>query len=57
MRLASILIILTSFLLGCQSKQQQEIAKITTFCNPMDLSYRFCFDKPSSREAADPTIV
>lgn len=28
-----------------------------TFCNPLDLSYRFCIDKPSRREAADPTVV
>ena len=29
----------------------------TTICNPMNLSYRFCLDKPSRREAADPTLV
>jgi hypothetical protein len=29
----------------------------TTICNPMDLSYRFCLDTPSRREAADPTMV
>ncbi|HLP16971.1 MAG TPA: family 43 glycosylhydrolase, partial [Bacteroidota bacterium] len=29
----------------------------TTMCNPMNLSYRFCLDKPSRREAADPTMV
>jgi xylan 1,4-beta-xylosidase len=28
-----------------------------TFCNPLDLSYRFCLDAPSRREAADPTLV
>ena len=28
-----------------------------TYCNPMNLSYRFCLDKPSRREAADPTMV
>ncbi len=27
------------------------------FCNPMNLSYRFCLDEPSRREAADPVIV
>ncbi|HEY3372863.1 MAG TPA: family 43 glycosylhydrolase [Prolixibacteraceae bacterium] len=28
-----------------------------TYCNPMNLSYRFCLDQPSRREAADPTMV
>ena len=27
-----------------------------TICNPMNLSYRFCLDAPSRREAADPTM-
>ena len=35
-----------------QSKPDQ-----TTICNPMNLSYRFCPDAPSRREAADPTMV
>lgn len=29
----------------------------TTICNPVNLSYRFCLDAPSRREAADPTLV
>lgn len=29
----------------------------TTICNPVNLSYRFCLDSPSRREAADPTMV
>ena len=29
----------------------------TTFCNPMNISYRFRPDTPSRREAADPMIV
>jgi xylan 1,4-beta-xylosidase len=32
-------------------------SKQTTICNPMNLSYRFCLDEPSRREAADPTMV
>jgi hypothetical protein len=28
-----------------------------TFCNPLDLPYRFQLDAPSRREAADPTLV
>jgi xylan 1,4-beta-xylosidase len=31
--------------------------KQTTICNPLNLSYRFCLDEPSRREAADPTMV
>jgi xylan 1,4-beta-xylosidase len=29
----------------------------TTICNPVNLSYRFCLDAPSRREAADPVMV
>ena len=32
-------------------------AEQTTICNPVNLSYRFCLDAPSRREAADPTMV
>src|SRR5665647_738456 len=32
-------------------------SKQNTICNPLNLSYRFCLDNPSRREAADPTIV
>ena len=28
-----------------------------TICNPVNLSYRFCLDAPSRREAADPSMV
>jgi xylan 1,4-beta-xylosidase len=28
-----------------------------TFCNPLNISYRFALDKPSRRSAADPVIV
>ncbi len=29
----------------------------TTICNPLNLSYRFCLDTPSRREAADPAML
>ena len=29
----------------------------TTICNPLNLSYRFCLDEPSRREAADPVMI
>ena len=28
-----------------------------TYCNPLDLGYRFALDEPSRREAADPSMV
>lgn len=28
-----------------------------TFCNPLDLSYRYQLDDPARREAADPTVI
>ena len=35
----------------------QEKVKQKTIANPLNLSYRFCLDAPSRREAADPTMV
>jgi len=35
------------------SKRNEQI----TICNPINLNYRFCLDKPSRREAADPTMI
>jgi xylan 1,4-beta-xylosidase len=34
-----------------------EPSKSQTMCNPLNISYRFCLDKPSRREAADPSVV
>ncbi|HEY9008876.1 MAG TPA: family 43 glycosylhydrolase [Ohtaekwangia sp.] len=46
-------------LTGCKDKPVVETATgtFTTYCNPVDISYRFCTDLPSRREAADPTMV
>ncbi|MDG3581058.1 family 43 glycosylhydrolase [Galbibacter pacificus] len=30
---------------------------IGTYCNPVDISYRFSLDSPSRREAADPSVI
>jgi hypothetical protein len=57
MRLLGILMILICLLTGCQSEYQSDKLRLNTFCNPVDLSYRFALDNPSRREAADPTIV
>lgn len=35
----------------------EKLSAQTTYCNPMNLSYRFRPDTPSRREAADPMIV
>jgi len=32
-------------------------AETPVYCNPLNLSYRFCLEQPSRREAADPTVV
>jgi xylan 1,4-beta-xylosidase len=37
--------------------QAGEAAQLSTFCNPLNLPYRFSLESPSRREAADPTIV
>jgi len=52
-----ITIALIGSLMGCQSSQPSGQHHVTTSCNPVDLSYRFCLDEPSRREAADPTII
>lgn len=57
MKQISILFILTCCLVGCDTKPQPDQTNLKTFCNPVNLSYRFCLDSPSRREAADPTIA
>lgn len=42
---------------GCQKGEPKVQPEVRTICNPLDISYRFCLDEPSRREAADPTIV
>ena len=38
------------------SQQNQQKVQ-STFCNPLDLNYRFELEAPSRREAADPTVI
>ena len=45
------------FLLGCILFAPMTIKSQQTFCNPLNISYRFTPDKPSRRAAADPVIV
>src|SRR5688572_23148752 len=39
------------------SQTNARTAKTLTLANPVNLSYRFCLDTPSRREAADPTMI
>ncbi len=38
-------------------EQTANLPDLKTFCNPIDISYRFGMDLPSRREADDPTII
>lgn len=53
--------LLLFFFIGLLSVQAQKKDLVntnpTTLCNPVNLSYRFCLDAPSRREAADPAMV
>ncbi len=44
-------------LAGCRTESQSELITVDTFCNPVDLSYRFSLGEPSRREAADPSVI
>ena len=50
-----LLMITLSF--GQPTHKTKSVANQVAICNPLNLSYRFCLDKPSRREAADPVIV
>ena len=52
-------LVLTVLLLvtACTTKQASVPVAVKTFCNPLDLDYRFQLEEPSRREAADPTVV
>jgi hypothetical protein len=56
-KLISITIVVIFIILSDEYGQSNNIAGQTTICNPLNLNYRFCLDKPSRREAADPTLV
>jgi xylan 1,4-beta-xylosidase len=45
------------FILSCDLVIAQKNVKQTSICNPINLSYRFQLEKPSRREAADPTMI
>jgi len=55
----TLLVLLSVSTFSIALAQRSDLANVnqTTICNPMNLSYRFCLDAPSRREAADPTMV
>jgi beta-xylosidase len=55
---AAIFLTLLYCLAACKKNEPAAVIETPlTFCNPIDISYRFCLDEPSRREAADPSIV
>ncbi len=57
MNRSSLFMVMLFCLASCHEKSSREAADLTTYCNPVDISYRFSPDTPSRREAADPTVV
>lgn len=57
MKRTSAIVIIILFLSHFKVMAQSDAPTVNTFCNPLDLSYRFGVEEPSRREAADPTIV
>lgn len=55
MKRISLFLFLMGLLAGCKTPTAEP--QPNTYCNPIDISYRFCLDEPSRREAADPTVV
>lgn len=53
MKNALFALLLLASITSCRSEKPN----LKTICNPVDLSYRFCLDKPSRRESADPTMI
>jgi len=53
----SILCLLLVGNMFAQSAPDMACLKQNTICNPLNLSYRFCLNDPSRREAADPTMI
>jgi hypothetical protein len=52
-----ILTTMAVFSISCQTEERVSPVNFRTICNPVDLSYRFRPEKPSRREAADPSVV
>jgi xylan 1,4-beta-xylosidase len=57
MKQSGVLFLTAILLVACTDKPGIKESDFTTVCNPVDLNYRFCPEKPSRREAADPTVI
>lgn len=57
MRSLSFIFALFLMMDSCQFKTESVENKEKTFCNPVNINYRFSVEYPSRREAADPTIM
>lgn len=55
--LTMLFFLIAAILVGCGQPNDLVNPNPTTMCNPVNLSYRFCLDTPSRREAADPTMI
>ena len=51
------LILFVSCFSSISGQKNRNSKRVQSYCNPVNLSYRFCLDKPSRREAADPTVI
>lgn len=54
---AVLFVFLLLLLSACRTGNKAVPQSVPTYCNPIDLSYRFCLEEPSRREAADPTVI
>lgn len=45
------------FIYACTGSPANEPGPLLTYCNPLDLEYRYQPDLPSRRESADPTVI
>ena len=57
MKYFNIISFLLLLIISDNSFAQQKNLENKSFCNPLNLDYRFESDEPSRREAADPTII
>ncbi len=53
----AVILVATAVLGQARIRAANQTNRPQTFCNPIDLAYRFQLKSPSRREAADPTLV
>lgn len=42
---------------ACSETVETSNNRLHYYCNPLNISYRFCLEEPSRREAADPVVI